>query len=242
MGGIYKICCRANGKVYVGSAKNFSGRWKEHQNLLNAGKHFNINLQRAWEKYGAGSFSFVILESIETYSKTEFFERENAHIDALASSGRKLFNIARAAGGWGPQTFERKDEIAAKISASLKNFAASLSEAERKALWGNARRGKPLSEYHKARTSEGLRGKCKSAETRQKMSLAQKKRAPELAIAMKSVGKKNLGKTPSNAVRFVIDGVTYNSGKDAERQLGITSRQLARMDKDGRAQRQKETN
>lgn len=64
--GIYRIVNTVNGKGYVGkTGMNFGDRWDSHRSLLNSGKHDNPLLQRAWDKYGAESFSFEILEVVD---------------------------------------------------------------------------------------------------------------------------------------------------------------------------------
>jgi DNA-binding Xre family transcriptional regulator len=56
---------------------------------------------------------------------------------------------------------------------------------------------------------------------------------------MARIGKSNLGKTPANANTIIIDEKIYNSGADAMRTLGITSRQLHKMVLDGKARKTK---
>ena len=60
--GIYKIDNIVTGKCYIGSSKNISQRISYHKNNLKSGKHFNIKLQRAFNKYGENKFIFNILE------------------------------------------------------------------------------------------------------------------------------------------------------------------------------------
>ena len=50
--GIYFIRNKINNKIYVGSSKNLYNREKEHFSDLRKGKHHNIYLQRAYDKYG----------------------------------------------------------------------------------------------------------------------------------------------------------------------------------------------
>lgn len=56
--GIYEIRNVVNGKVYIGSAKNFSLRWNTHRSFLSKGTHHSPHLQAAWSKYGEHSFEF----------------------------------------------------------------------------------------------------------------------------------------------------------------------------------------
>lgn len=60
-GCIYKIENLVNGKVYIGqTVQKFNRRMKQHLSLLRRGKHDNIHLQSAWNKYGESSFFFSI--------------------------------------------------------------------------------------------------------------------------------------------------------------------------------------
>lgn len=87
--GVYSITCVPTGKVYIGSTKNFSSRWKAHRSLLASGKHHNRYLQRAWDKYGADTFTFSVLE---TCPKTALFEREQARYETIPTKLR--FNLS----------------------------------------------------------------------------------------------------------------------------------------------------
>ena len=61
--GIYGIRNKINGHIYVGkTGMNFGDRWDSHKSLLRNGKHFNLYLQRAWNKYGEINFEFIIIE------------------------------------------------------------------------------------------------------------------------------------------------------------------------------------
>ena len=110
-GGIYTITCEPNKKMYVGSAKDVTNRWAQHQAMLSCGVHTNVHLQRAWSKYGADAFTFTLVEQLGEYARDVYFSAENRWIDVLRTDGTGLFNIARAEGGWGEDTFARKSEI-----------------------------------------------------------------------------------------------------------------------------------
>jgi len=60
--GIYEIVCVPTGKFYLGSSSNLCRRKQEHWRSLRAGKHASPYLQRAWSKYGEGSFVFSVVE------------------------------------------------------------------------------------------------------------------------------------------------------------------------------------
>jgi group I intron endonuclease len=231
MGGIYCIFCKANNKTYIGSAKNLSTRWGEHKFLLEHQKHFNRNLQNAWNKYGSEMFEYSIKEELGEYDKKYFFAKENYWIESYRENSFQVFNIAKAEGGWGPETFLRKHEIAKKISTSLKKFNNSLSQEERNALYGKGKKGVALTEEHKQKTSRGLAGKTKSEETKRRMSAAQKKDNFARAANMSKVGQQNIGRTPINAIPIIIDGVEYKSCQHASIILGIPYKQVTKMRK-----------
>ena len=78
--GIYKIINIINNKIYVGSAKNISGRWRTHKWALLRNKHYNRYLQRSVNKYGFISFNFEVLE----YCDCDILvEREQYYMDTL---------------------------------------------------------------------------------------------------------------------------------------------------------------
>lgn len=71
---IYGIRNVDSGKIYVGSTKNFKSRKYEHCNSLKNNKHHSAHLQNSWNKYGAESFEFIIIEEITDLDK--LLERE----------------------------------------------------------------------------------------------------------------------------------------------------------------------
>lgn len=88
---IYVIRCLANSRVYVGSAKRSAIRLRTHWNELAKGTHANPFLRRAWNKYGAESFS---TEVVEVCSLEDRWVREQWWIDKLdAGKNRSGFNI-----------------------------------------------------------------------------------------------------------------------------------------------------
>jgi group I intron endonuclease len=66
--GIYSITNKINRKRYIGSTKNFDRRKREHFDLLTKDEHWNIKLQRSYNKNGSGVFIFEIIELCD-YSK-----------------------------------------------------------------------------------------------------------------------------------------------------------------------------
>lgn len=64
--GIYGIHNLVNDKWYVGQAVNIEKRWATHRWALSAGKNESEHFLRAWRKYGADAFEWVVLELCTT--------------------------------------------------------------------------------------------------------------------------------------------------------------------------------
>lgn len=92
--GVYQIKNMMNGRIYVGSAINIPIRWRVHICGLNQGRHRNIHLQRAWNKYGASVFAFGVLESVEPEN---LIEQEQYWMDLL-DVVKDGYNICPTAG------------------------------------------------------------------------------------------------------------------------------------------------
>lgn len=93
--GIYSIENIDNGKIYIGSAVNFRKRWNSHSHSLCSNTHYNIYLQRAWNKYGADNFIFSI---IEIAAPESLLIREQFYLDNFKDQKDKLYNVAITAG------------------------------------------------------------------------------------------------------------------------------------------------
>ncbi|KKN23367.1 hypothetical protein LCGC14_0905660 [marine sediment metagenome] len=112
--GIYEIVNTINGKMYIGSAVSLSGRFRQHRFTLKNGKHGNVHLQRAWNKYGPVSFVFSVIEYV---AEKDLLAREQYWIDAygVASEGYNICPIAGSNLGlrWSEEA-KRKASIAKK--------------------------------------------------------------------------------------------------------------------------------
>lgn len=94
-GGIYRITCTANGKIYIGSAMDFNKRWRNHRVGLNNNNHSNRYMQSAWNKYGESAFIFEIVEFVMPWS---ILDREQYWLDKLKPYNRIIgFNVAKSA-------------------------------------------------------------------------------------------------------------------------------------------------
>lgn len=110
--GVYAIRNKINGKSYIGSAaQTFEKRWAVHRHYLRQKKHHSIHLQRAWDKYGADAFEFVVLERV---APLECVSAEQRHIDSVQSAKMEFgYNIAPTAGSLlgSKRTPEQKERI-----------------------------------------------------------------------------------------------------------------------------------
>jgi hypothetical protein len=101
--GIYKILNIANGKLYIGSAKNLFKRKQKHFRDLVNSDHHSILLQRAFDKYKEVNFQFEVLEECQV---EKLIEREQHYLDTL----KPEYNICKTAGS----------RLGAKLSEEVK--------------------------------------------------------------------------------------------------------------------------
>lgn len=160
-GYIYQIINTYNNKIYIGSTINLCARWKEHINDLSKNKHHNIHLQRAWIKYGRAYFKFSIIEIVENTGV--LLEREDYWLENSKCFDKKFgYNIKmKATGG------ELPSEVKNKISNSNKgknkgnkNFMYGKTHTvEAKEKISKTHKGRVLTEEHKCKIGNSVRGK-----------------------------------------------------------------------------------
>lgn len=176
--GIYEIINLVNGKRYVGSAADFSIRWRQHRRLLNRGEHYSPAMQRAWLKYGSESFEFRV---ILVCPKERLIAEEQAELDrewpaynncptAGSSLGRKLSESTRqkiSASKVGLKMPPRSEGHRAKISEAMKRRPPN---PERNAKMAATKRGRTISEEHRAKISAGLKSAWDAGKRRREKS------------------------------------------------------------------------
>jgi group I intron endonuclease len=81
--GIYAILNEITCKVYVGSAVNFTNRYKQYIRKYKAKKSHSIKLLNTFNKHGIDNFSFILLEACE---KNILYDREQSWINKFNSS------------------------------------------------------------------------------------------------------------------------------------------------------------
>lgn len=123
--GVYEILNTITKERYVGSASRigksnslsgFYVRFEKHKSLLKSNKHYNIHLQRAYNKYGENNFNFNVLSICppEYCIKLEPWFLDNLkpeyNIRKIADSNKGI-----------KFTAEHKEKLSKSIKNSLKN-------------------------------------------------------------------------------------------------------------------------
>lgn len=131
---IYKITNSVNGKVYIGSTNDVTGRFGKHKRELNKSIHHNEHLQRAWNKYGCDSFKF---ETLMVCSNNERNHCEQMFMDLYNSQNHDYgYNICDADG------HSLSEETRLKMSESHKG-----------------KKRKPFTDEHKRNLSQSMKGR-----------------------------------------------------------------------------------
>lgn len=156
--GIYGIRCNANGKWYVGQAKNIQRRNQEERRRLNRGTSHNAHLQRAWDKYGAECFDWVVLFRCPVKDLDYWEQVWIARLDSFA----KGFNKTQGGGGargykHSPEWIQKARERNGDGKSPRKGRPISAEAKARmraKALGGNSAKARPV--VQRAKTGETL--------------------------------------------------------------------------------------
>jgi len=131
---VYSILNTCNYKRYIGSTSDFKRRKREHIGSLNKNNHYNKHLQRAWTYYGEEYFEFEVIEETDAENRDI---REEFWIDYFCSyKSERGYNMAQY-----PEIFSNYE------------WSDQQREAQRK-----RKLGIPLSEEHKEKISNSLKG------------------------------------------------------------------------------------
>lgn len=143
--GIYQIENLQTGDIYIGQSKDLEYRRRLHFWHLERGSHYNIHLQRAYNKYGK---KFFIFKPIDFCKKSELTSLEQHYVDKL----NPQYNICRKAVD-SPKGVVRSQETRERISKSNKGKHNITEETRRKLKEKSHQRGKPRTEDEKRRIS-----------------------------------------------------------------------------------------
>jgi group I intron endonuclease len=206
---IYKTTNLINGKIYIGKSS------KDDPSYLGSG----IIIKEAIQKYGVENF---IREIIEYCSDDVIDQREIFWIDQMNARIRGIgYNIAPGGfGGDNTTTHPNKEVIVAKRTSGLKEWHSSLSDEEKK------ERAKNISNAKKGK-SNGREGYTHPEETIEKMrtSALNRDKSDEWKIShMAAMAKRRGTSLVKKYKRIEVNGVIYESVKDAIASLGIKHR------------------
>ena len=174
---------KVNGKQYVGQAKNFRQRTKEHKRVSfnkNQKYDYNFPLHRAIRKYGIKNFEVCILE-FDLSDYDEMNQKEIYYIEKFDTlANKKGYNVAN--GG------KNTNKFAGKTEEEMREISKKISEAQKGK--NNPFYGKKHSEETKRKLSEAKKGKKHSKETKEKISKALKgENSPHLVSLIVQVNK-----------------------------------------------------
>lgn len=166
---IYCILNKTDGKFYIGSAVNYTYRWRQHKHELASGSHKNPYLQHAYNKHwGSINFEFMIIEHVA--NKENLLVREQWWFDITHCWKPEIgYNICSVAGSM-IGTTQTKEHIAKR----------------------NRNRSFVVSEETKQQISIANKGRKLTIETRKKMSDAKKGKQYRLGTKTSDETKKKL--------------------------------------------------
>ena len=172
--GVYKITNKINGRIYIGSAKEFKRRCNQHRIGLIKKKHTNKFLQADFNKCGEDAFVFEVIEVVEGPQENRLLI-EQTYIKNYYDDQDQCYNLSPYVNKRGAkcrsynpqQTLERfraatkgkpmwTEEEKKSISERLRGH--KVSEVTRQKL-RNAMIGKKLSEETRRKIAEGNKGK-----------------------------------------------------------------------------------
>ena len=96
--GIFAIKNNSNGKIYVARATNLDLIWNAEKFKLDAGGHFNRDLQNDWKETGGENFAFEILHELKNSddpsvdARTDLIALEELALDDMQPFGERGYN------------------------------------------------------------------------------------------------------------------------------------------------------
>lgn len=143
--GIYGILNTINNKIYIGkTGMNFGDRWDSHKSLLRNGKHDNPYLQRAWDKYSADAFEFIIIEECSV----DDLDDKEKHWIKYYKDKKLSYNILDGGDGFNNLGTHLSEETKRKIGEKnrVNGLGRKVSEETRRKMSESHRGYKPTPE------------------------------------------------------------------------------------------------
>jgi len=212
--GVYIIRNVSNGKIYVGSSNNIDKRWLKHKWTLEHNSHSNQHLQAAWNRYGATSFKFDILE--ET-APENLLAREQVWLDSsLSLMPDRGYNKERYAGR--PSSVRKPFSEATRLKMRQSALGRKMSLEARHNM-SLAKSGRVITEEHKHKISVANKGRRFSESFKKRLSLL--KTGTHLSEATKQkIRLAQLGRHPSVETRQKMSAARLSKQYSIETQQG----------------------
>lgn len=161
--GVYGIFSKIDDRVYIGSAKNFKKRKKDHFDKLKSNCHGNKYLQNFVSKYGIENIDFKVLATcpseycikLEQWFLNQYSNKFNIRLIAESNYGLKA-----------------SEETKQKMSIKQKQRSKEIIDNNKNRI---------VSEETKSKMSEAGKNKVFTAEHKQNLKLAAQKRSKELS-------------------------------------------------------------
>ena len=226
---IYMWRNQVNQKLYIGQAKDFRKRTRDHKyESFNENKkyHYNVPFHCAIRKYGIENFEVCILEK-DLNDYDEMDEKEIYYIkfyDTLANN-KKGYNVASGGGNSNPyagKIEEEMKEIGRKKSENHANVSGKNNPMYGRTGEKHPKYGKHHSEETKKKQSEAHKGKQFSKEHKQKISEAKKNMSEETRQKI-SEAKKGKNNPKAKKVILLNTGEIFNTIKEAEEKYEVTN-------------------
>ena len=184
--GIYALVNKDNGKIYVGRTVDLEKRKKTHFWMLSKNRHPNCHLQRAWNQ--GQRFDFVVLEECEACQCNEREIYWIAYYDTMKNGynqceggqtttgyhftedGKRKISKANTGRKFSPEVIARRTESLMRHKEDDPAFAERLHQLHVKQMKERPRRkGVHLSEEHKRKIGEGVKGRIITEKHKQKL-------------------------------------------------------------------------
>jgi len=120
--GIYKIINTTNGRIYIGSAKEFKRRFAGHLRSLRKETHHNKFLQADFNKCGEDAFEFHVVEVMPGNNRNKRLRIEQKYIKEYFDNQQQCYNFhkksLRRKGPWShtPEESAQKKSVAGKLA------------------------------------------------------------------------------------------------------------------------------
>ena len=202
---LYRVTNKLNYMEYVGIHSTINIKKSRY---IGSGKLLKEDIK----KYGRTNFVFQIIEFFDSREKAKL--KEKKIVNEQFVERKDTYNIALGGGGGGSYGKPHSEETKRKMRNSLKG--RHISKETRKRM-SEGKLGKRFTERHKQNISNSLKGKNNP--------MFGKKFSEEYRNKLKEAGKK----------KVIIDGVLFNSIKEASEKYNVHITTITRWIKKGKA-------